>query len=550
MSMLESAWARCSGRAWPKEPGRPNLLWVAIAVMALAAHLPQRAVAQTCSTTSFPYTLTNGTTADASQVMANLNCAAIYGLANWGGNVGIGTTSPGAPLDVNGDGRFVSPGVGTTGGVVIRDNTSNSGAYLQFTNNAITSQYAYIQGLTPGGLALMGGNVGIGTASPGFKLEVNGALGVDGDLTVNRNPIYLAGLGDCNHCTGNGLETYTITGASTTDGETYNFWQFFDIYNRINSKSALFIDGSNGNIGIGTTSPSVKLQVEGPMSMDGNAIYFREGATDPNDFVRWNSTADSLDVAGWTGINLGYTAFTGSYTPTLTVNYGNVGIGTTSPGYMLQVGCGVSACAENNGQVAIGQAGPGIENRTMVLGYDSSCNFGFFDNGSSAAQFSINYNAPANSMYINPNGYVGIGTTSPTYLLYVNGQAGGATSWTNASDERLKKNVVEITGALQLVEQLRGVRFDWKSADERTVGKTLDLPQGEHEVGFIAQEVAKVVPEAVATPKDKDSPYGVKEADLVPLLVQAIKEQQQEIEKLQSTVSALQQALSKPSPSH
>ena len=92
------------------------------------------------------------------------------------GNVGIGTASPRVALDVNGVGLFMSPNAGTSGGVSIRDNTSNSGDYLQFVNNAANSQYGYIQG-SPAGLALMGNYVGIGTASPASPLYVYNSAG-------------------------------------------------------------------------------------------------------------------------------------------------------------------------------------------------------------------------------------------------------------------------------------------------------------------------------------------------------------------------------------
>jgi len=102
-------------------------------------------------------------------------------LAN--GNVGIGTTSPANKLDVEGVGRFISPGSDTTGGVVIRDNSNNNGNYLQFVNNAGTSQYAYIRGLSSGGLALIGGNVGIGMENPSVALDVTGDIEYTGIIT-------------------------------------------------------------------------------------------------------------------------------------------------------------------------------------------------------------------------------------------------------------------------------------------------------------------------------------------------------------------------------
>lgn len=144
---------------------------------------------------------------------------------------------------------------------------------------------------------------------------------------------------------------------------------------------------------------------------------------------------------------------------------------------------------------------------------------------------------------MNAAGSVGInGGPNASYAFFVSGSAGGTTVWTNTSDVRLKKNIVEISGALKLVQQLRGVRYDWRTAPERSVGKALPLPTGERQIGFIAQEVEKVVPEAVTKPKDTGGIYGLKADSLIPILVEAIKEQQAEIEQLRTGLAAVSSA--------
>lgn len=130
-------------------------------------------------------------------------------------------------------------------------------------------------------------------------------------------------------------------------------------------------------------------------------------------------------------------------------------------------------------------------------------------------------------------GLIGINTDTPSLQFFVN----GSQNWTVASDARLKKDIVQISGALSLVQQLRGVRYNWRSEDERSVGKKLTLATNQPQLGFIAQEVEKVVPEAVSAPKDADGLYGLKESELIPLLVEAIKEQQKQIDQLRASLA-------------
>ncbi len=151
-------------------------------------------------------------------------------------------------------------------------------------------------------------------------------------------------------------------------------------------------------------------------------------------------------------------------------------------------------------------------------------------------------NVTGAAIAINGAGQVSVDTVQSSYAFYVNGSAAGTTGWTNASDVRLKTDITEITGALDLVQRLRGVRFHWRAPKDRGVGRNLTLPVDEPQVGFVAQEVAKVVPEAVSAPRPgSDEPYGVRDSSLVPILLEAIKEQQKEIEALQAEIYAISQ---------
>ena len=114
--------------------------------------------------------------------------------------------------------------------------------------------------------------------------------------------------------------------------------------------------------------------------------------------------------------------------------------------------------------------------------------------------------------------------------FYANGTAGGDYAWYNDSDERLKKNIVTIPDALEKVAGLRGVNFEWRDPANLENGKRM---------GFIAQEAVKVIPEVVG--KNGGEFYDMQYAPVTALLVEAIKEQQQIIEKLQERIAALEE---------
>ena len=98
------------------------------------------------------------------------------------------------------------------------------------------------------------------------------------------------------------------------------------------------------------------------------------------------------------------------------------------------------------------------------------------------------------------------------------------------SDQRLKENVVNIPNALDKVMDINGVEFDWSSEYIETHGGEDEWFNRKHQVGVIAQEVEKVLPEVVA---DRPDGYkAVRYEQLVPLLIEAIKELKTELDEL------------------
>ena len=107
-----------------------------------------------------------------------------------------------------------------------------------------------------------------------------------------------------------------------------------------------------------------------------------------------------------------------------------------------------------------------------------------------------------------------------------------ATAYNTSSDYRLKENVVDLTGALDRVDQLEPKRFNFIADEDTTVD------------GFLAHEVQDIVPEAVTGEKDavdeegNDVYQGIDQSKIVPLLVGAIKELKAEIETLKSQINS------------
>jgi hypothetical protein len=203
---------------------------------------------------------------------------------------------------------------------------------------------------------------------------------------------------------------------------------------------------------------------------------------------------------------------------------GEVGIGTGFPSAKLDIDFGSTGSIKAG--TPLGQ-GPGLimmapngHRRDIVAG-----NPGFYIGASTTS------GAPSTDFIIAEGGKVGIGlpgTNPGNILTIVQGSSTDpiADAWTTYSSKRWKTNIQPIENALDKVQRLRGVTFDWKV-------------NGKHDIGLIAEEVGQVIPEVVAYESNGKDAKSVDYARLVAVLIEAVKAQQKEIEALKTTVESL-----------
>jgi hypothetical protein len=164
-----------------------------------------------------------------------------------------------------------------------------------------------------------------------------------------------------------------------------------------------------------------------------------------------------------------------------------------------------------------------------AMSWTSDPDLGFYRNGNNNMRFSagnsIRGTWNGDGLVLN-GGSLGVNVAIPTTDGVI--RAGNDVIAYYSSDERLKENVKPIENAIDKVSKIRGVEFDW------IVDKEIHDNEG-HDVGVIAQEVEKVLPEVVQT---RDNGYkAVKYEKIVSLLIEAVNEQQQQINKLQEKLN-------------
>jgi hypothetical protein len=198
----------------------------------------------------------------------------------------------------------------------------------------------------------------------------------------------------------------------------------------------------NGNIGIGTTTTSLKLNVSGSIYMaggNGSAISWASDIS--SQFLKYDSGIDGMILSSWNN-----TTFYTQQTERVRINStGNLGIGTTSPGTKLEVvgsirGGSFPISTTNTGEAWFGRGSDrALGSYTLQLGGSSAAGtwFEMIDRAWSKVIFAVSGEAPTTSFYLTSTGNVGIGTSSPGVKLDV---IGGVRSFSSAGNYGLITN--------------------------------------------------------------------------------------------------------------
>lgn len=306
------------------------------------------------------------------------------------------------------------------------------GLHVQVTDAGQSRVAEFYQGTNPLMVIQGSGNVGIGMTNPGERLSIGYGVNTDFALgSATNNKVYLGTyndnavfainrrVGDGNYANP-GLPTASF-GFYTADSNSYMAFRTGN-QNGVIDVERMRID-KDGNVGIGITNPTYLLDVNGTARFN--------GGIHPNGSMYWD-TGSLYSFIQWDGaVNRTFMSFN-TVTPMVAFPYGNVGIGTTAPGHLLQVsgsnqtmldaagfyntyayGAGnTSETRINLGKIETGTLEPmgaiGARPSTATNSTEGTLSF-----------YTRSANVLNNRLTILSTGYVGIGTTDPSQLLAV-----------------------------------------------------------------------------------------------------------------------------------
>lgn len=477
-----------------------------------------------------------------------------------GGKMAVGHTTPVEQLDVLGGiklGTTNSSNLGT-----IRFNGTNFQGYKSGSWLNLDSQGYWTK--TGTNLSHPLGNVGIGTSSPSVILDV-----VSGSAAVFprfKSAVSAAILDiDANA----GSDAYVRLQQAGTTAMRFGYsgtggYGFVQTENtnplQLGVNGNTFATLTNaGHFGIGTAIPTERLHIAGSIRAESdfysgnstNKLYFNYNTGSGLGIISAASSGGNTDLSFRTSAS-------GVENEALRITTERkVGIGTSSPTRRLSV-VGTFQVSDDEGEFygLTFEGGEG-NNPTMQMGdwhnasgtvtWNSAGRYfridGQYGGGGAPILFTQNDGA-TEVMRVNSDNRVGIGTTAPSQKLDIDGNArirsigssasSGAlhytsdgTLTTNTSDIHFKEKITRIKSPLKKIQRLRGVKYSWK--EDKKAGR---------QIGLIAQEVEKILPELVFE-NPVDGYKGVHYDKLVAVLIEAMKEQQDQIENLKKQISQL-----------
>ena len=320
------------------------------------------------------------------------------GNAYFKGNVGIGTASPSSKLHL-----FGAVGSGEDGCLTLETDAAANAKWMLAPNYSTTNsfQILYMADVSNPRLFIKsGGNVGIGTTNPSAKLEVAGQVKISGGSPAAGKVLTsdAGGLATWQSVGGDNLGSHIATTTLNMAGNSI-----------INA----------GNVGIGTTSPAVKLDITNPTS--DNLLRLRTTGVDTNAALNFQNDAQSWQIQVQGSDNDKFYIVDGNVVQARLVidTSGNVGIGTTAP----VVYPGYTTLALNN--ATNGGVLDFMSNGTLIGEIYNVGNSNFYMKTPSATPIVLATNS-TDRVYISSSGNVGIGTTSPQAPLHVYKNIGSA----------------------------------------------------------------------------------------------------------------------------
>ena len=289
--------------------------------------------------------------------------------------------------------------------------------------------------------------------------------------------------------------------------------------------------GSNGDVGIGTDSPSSPLTVSASAATVGQFI-----TSGSSGYVEIDNSGGGGYI-GTSGDNMLFLTST-SGTERMRINAGGnilvgqsstnfAGSGNTVTGHSLRGSGDAYHSASSNPSLSLnrntsdGDIAVFRKDGTTVGSIGTLSSRLHIENGDTGLRIAgdLDQIFPCGSGGSDRGNAIDLGSSG---VKFKDGHFSGtvnAANFNTTSDATLKTNVETLTGSLDAVKALRGVSFDW-------------IENGNSEVGVIAQEVEAVVPDVVST--NDQGIKSVKYGNLVGVLIEAIKEQQQRIEALEA----------------